>query len=207
MLKKPVVDGMVTQANGLTRTAVPTGGFPKLQLLESPFKNIDNDLKNLWLAKPGPKVWVRLWRPQYQDNWVETVNQLCQTVAKLITGRETTISPPTRCDDYNQNDLSKAPYHLLISNLSKDDMQKLVDFKVVSTPEITFFTLPFDVPLPNYITTIENLIYEDSDSTNTKIASVVTKRLSNAPDVTADTTAARLCLKIHKFHSFVNKRI
>ena len=64
-------------------------------------------------------------------------------------------------------------------------MQKLVDLKVVSTPEITFFTLPFDVLLSNYITTIENFIYEDSDSINTKIATVVTKRLGNAPNITA----------------------
>ena len=64
-------------------------------------------------------------------------------------------------------------------------MQKLVDLKVVSTPEITFFILPFDVLLSNYITTIENFIYEDSDSINTKIATVVTKRLSNTPNITA----------------------
>ncbi|KAI6137614.1 hypothetical protein BKA82DRAFT_942408 [Pisolithus tinctorius] len=162
-------------------TPRPPNGFPVPQLCDQVTRGLDETLLTAWSNKPGPKAWIRPWRAKFEPDAEATWSKL-KTLVQRVIGQEASttlvISTPQE-DGTFTTERSPPPWHFLVSGLSQDATTFLVNLQVISTPEITAFTLPFVQPTPTYICTLENFTLPDSPESNTIVASVVKQAIQS----------------------------
>jgi len=155
------------------------------QLREDVTRNLDQRQRLLWAAKYGPKAWIRTYRARFEPNAEETLTKLTTLLTRLLGTDESSsllISAPTP-DLILSDERYPPPWHYLISGISQEAIDKLVDWQVFSTTDITAFVVASTQPLPNYICTLENFPLPDSPGSNTKVTEIVKSTLHRAPDV------------------------
>ncbi|KAJ7252021.1 hypothetical protein C8J57DRAFT_1723036 [Mycena rebaudengoi] len=170
-------EGIMTMTNGQQYTAPPPDGFPMPQCVESPWRNTTDQNRRDWAAVKGPKAWVRIYRAKYMPNVRDIVSKLSFVIPRLVEAPELIISPPTSRDDLDER--LTAPWNFLLSDIPQASLDQLTNQGLWSTPTISFMVLPFDLPLPNYICTLQNFSLPDSVKSNTIIADAVKAKLKS----------------------------
>ncbi|KAI6139204.1 hypothetical protein BKA82DRAFT_4364956 [Pisolithus tinctorius] len=142
-------------------TPCPPNGFPMPQLCDQVTRGLDDSLLTTWTNKPGPKAWIRPWRAKFEPNAEVTWLKLKALVQRVI-GQEASTS-------------------LVISTPQEDGnfQYRTQPTTVISTPEITAFTLPFIQPIPTYICTLENFTLLDSPESNAIVANVIKQAMKS----------------------------
>ena len=146
-------------------------------------RNLDQRQRLLWSAKFGPKAWVRTYRAHFEPNAQETLTKITTLLTNLLGENPSLlISAPTP-DVPISDERHPPPWHYLISSISQEEIDKLVDWQVFSTPDITVFIVPFDQPLPKYICTLKNFPLQDTPNSTSKVTEIVKSTLHRAPDI------------------------
>ncbi|KAJ7912954.1 hypothetical protein B0H13DRAFT_1874394 [Mycena leptocephala] len=114
----------------------------------------------------------------------DVISKLSFVIKHLVEAPEVLIAPPTSVEDLEEHLL--APWNFLLSSISAESLQKLIDGGLWSTPTISFFVFPYDMPLPNYIMTIQNLTVNDDDEGTKFVARTIKEKLKSitAPRMT-----------------------
>ncbi|KAI6147865.1 hypothetical protein BKA82DRAFT_139956 [Pisolithus tinctorius] len=150
-------------------------GFSIPQICDPITDGLNEMLLTTWMNKPGPKAWVRPWRTKFEHN-VEAMWSKLRTLVQWVVGKDTStnliISTPQQDSTFTM-ERNPPPWHFLISGLSQEAMSFLVNLQVISTPDITVFTLPFAQPTPTFLCTLENFTLPDSPESNAIVADVV----------------------------------
>ncbi|KAG1848877.1 hypothetical protein F4604DRAFT_1935161 [Suillus subluteus] len=183
-LQGEILKGVQMLDNGLKLTAPPLGGFHIPQLCDSVWNNIPANIQARWSQKPGAKVWARLFRAQYEENAQVMVTKIRNVIMQLILApraENLLISPPTA--EVQPYISFTPPWHFLVSGILVEAINTLTNLAICTTSDVTCFFLPFDQPLPSYICTIKNLMYQDSDKSNLLIAELVKTTLLNSPAI------------------------
>lgn len=171
-----LTDGVITMTNGQQYTAPPPQGFPRPQITESVWRNTSDKNRAQWAAEEGPKGWVRVFRAKYTPDQYETVSKLRHVIPRLVEcPSPIIISPPTAKEPLSER--LPAPWHFLLANIPQNGLDILVGQGMWSTPDISFFVLPYHPHLPNYICSLENFCYPDSAESNKAIAELVKTKL------------------------------
>ncbi|KIO04155.1 hypothetical protein M404DRAFT_26716 [Pisolithus tinctorius Marx 270] len=169
-------------------TPRPPNGFPVPQLCDQVTRGLDETLLTAWTNKPGPKAWIRPWRAKFEPDTEATWSKL-KTLVQRVIGQDAsnTLVISTPQEEYGTftTECSPPPWHFLVSGLSQEATTFLVNLQVISTPEITAFTLPFIQPTPTYICTLENFTLPDSPESNTIVTNVV-KQAIHSDDVISE---------------------
>ncbi|KIO14621.1 hypothetical protein M404DRAFT_928432 [Pisolithus tinctorius Marx 270] len=156
-------------------TPHPPNGFPVPQICDPVTEGLDETLLTAWMNKPGPKAWVRPWRAKFEHDAEATWSKL-RTLIQRVVGKDAStnlvISTPQQ-DSTFTTERNPPPWHFLISGLSQEATTFLVNLQVISTPDITVFTLPFVQPTPTFLCTLENFTLPDSPESNAIVADVV----------------------------------
>ncbi|KAI6157896.1 hypothetical protein BKA82DRAFT_21909 [Pisolithus tinctorius] len=166
-------------------TPHPPNSFLVPQLCDQVTRGLDDTLLTAWTNKPGPKAWIRPWRAKFEPNAEATWSKLKTLVQQVIsqdTSKTLVISTPQEEDSTFTMECSPPPWHFLVLGLSQEATTFLVNLQVISTPEITAFTLPFIQPTPTYICTLENFTLPDSLEGNAIVTNVV-KQAIHSDDV------------------------
>ncbi|KIN93566.1 hypothetical protein M404DRAFT_35990 [Pisolithus tinctorius Marx 270] len=162
-------------------TPCPPNGFPMPQLCDQVTRGLDDSLLTTWTNKPGPKAWIRPWRAKFEPNAEVTWLKLKALVQRVIGQEASTslvISTPQEDGTFN-TERSPPLWHFLILGLTQEATDFLVNLQVISTPEITAFTLPFIQPIPTYICTLENFTLLDSPESNAIVANVIKQAMKS----------------------------
>ncbi|KAJ7271661.1 hypothetical protein C8J57DRAFT_1601241 [Mycena rebaudengoi] len=149
---------------------------------ESPWRNTTDRNRAAWGALPGPKGFIRIYRGKYSPNPWDTVSKLGFVIPCLVDCSKLVISPPTAREELDER--LPAPWNFLISGISKEALDHLTSTCFWSTPTISFFVFPFDLPLPNYICTLQFFSLPDSVETNNIIADAVKAKLKSIKEAT-----------------------
>ncbi|KAJ7803832.1 hypothetical protein B0H13DRAFT_2687632 [Mycena leptocephala] len=169
--------GVVQMTNGQQYTAKPPSGFPMTQCMESPWRNASPLNKAAWAEVKGPKGWLRVYRAKYTPNPRDVISKLSFVIKRLVKAPEVLIAPPTSVEDLEER--LPAPWNFLLSSISEESLQKLIDGGLWSTPTISFFVFPYEMPLPNYIMTIQNLTANDDEEGTKFVARTVKEKLKS----------------------------
>jgi hypothetical protein len=145
--------------------------------MESPWRNTSPLNKAAWAEVKGPKGWVRVYRAKYTPNPRDVISKLSFVIKRLVEAPEVLIAPPTSVEDLEEH--LPAPWNFLLSSISEESLQKLIDGGLWSTPTISFFVFPYDMPLPNYIMTIQNLTANDDEEGTKFVARTVKEKLKS----------------------------
>jgi hypothetical protein len=165
-------------------TATPKGGFPKPQLGDPIWRNVSTAQKLRWPQKKGPKAWVRVFRATYEPNAQVTVEKLRDIIPKIVGekyAQNLVLSTPTAETELHER--LPPPYHFLISGLLEDHLKILLDLEMCSCKEVTCFFVPYEMPLPTYIGTLENFSFPDSENSNLEIAEIAKRTIRAQSDV------------------------
>ncbi|KIJ65256.1 hypothetical protein HYDPIDRAFT_167498 [Hydnomerulius pinastri MD-312] len=182
--KMPSVTGTRTLASGLVITAPPKGGFPKPQLGEPIWRNVSATQKLKWPQKKGPKAWVCVFRATYEPNAQATVEKLRDIIPKIVgsqLAQNLVLSTPTA--ETALHERLPPPYHFLISGLLEEQIVTLLELEMCSCKEVTCFFIPYEMPLPTYIRTLENFSFPDNENSNIEIADIVKKTIRAQSDI------------------------
>ncbi|KAF9456037.1 hypothetical protein BDZ94DRAFT_1315566, partial [Collybia nuda] len=82
------------------------------------------------------------------------------------------------------NPANGPPHHFLISGLSQQAHDHLVNTRVIATKMTIILTLPFTQPLPEYIGTLKNFSLGESDHDKKIVAEAVQAALATNPGIT-----------------------
>jgi len=185
LLTMSSVPSLNTTRASIQLTPLPPDGFSAPQLGETVTRNLDQRQCLLWSAKYGPKAWVRTYCARFEPNAQETLTKISMLLTRLLGEAESStllISAPSHETPITDERLPP-PWHYLISGISQQNLDKLVAWQVLSTPDITVFIVPFTQPLPNYICTLENFPLPDTPNSSAKVAQIVKSTLHRAPDI------------------------
>ncbi|KAJ7469430.1 hypothetical protein FB451DRAFT_1176670 [Mycena latifolia] len=175
-------DGVMTMTNGQQYTAIPPEGFWPVQCVESPWRNTSDRNRAVWSAVEGPKGWVRVFRAKYLPNARDIVAKLNFAIPRLVDAPKVVISPPTAREELDER--LAAPWNFLISDIPQASLNRLTSQYLWSTPTITFMVFPFDMPLPNYILTLQNFSLPDSNESNVVVANTVKAKVKAIKEAT-----------------------
>ncbi|KAJ7756076.1 hypothetical protein DFH07DRAFT_773271 [Mycena maculata] len=153
--------GIIQMTNGQQYTAPPESGFPHPQCVESPLRNTTDRNRADWGALDGPKGLIRVYRAKYAANARDVVSKLAFAISKLVDAPQVIISPPTAREELEER--LAAPWNFLVSSIPADLLKKLTEQGWWSTPTVTFYIFDYDLPLPRYIITLQNLCLPNSD--------------------------------------------
>lgn len=179
-----ILKSVLTLDNGLKLTATPSSGFPTPQLGDSVWKNIPPAIQARWSQKPGAKAWVRTFRARFEENAQSTVAKIRNVITQLIGSQRATdllISPPTAEEPIPQR--YAPPWNFLISGIPYEAIETLTNLAICSTAEVTCLFIPFEQPVPNYICTVENFTFQDSEKSNLLIAKIIRDTLRECPTI------------------------
>lgn len=174
-------DGRVTHTNGFLRTAAPTGGFPTPQLGASVWKN--QQWRDRWSKKEGPKAWIRLWRAAFDKNrFAEDFLKVEGIIRKVVDSTGLVLSGPVAATTPS-DDKDRYPWYFLVSGMSQQDTDKLISYEVISCEAGTIFILPFEQPTPSYIGTLAHFALDDSEDSNRVVEKAVRETLKTSAAV------------------------
>ncbi|KAF9455622.1 hypothetical protein BDZ94DRAFT_1179628 [Collybia nuda] len=174
-------NGVITHSNGLRRTAIPTNGFPIPQLGESVWRNIPPSMKTRWAAKPGPKAWARLYRAFYTEDMSSQAQEITELIKRFTDAPSVLVSTPIA--ESRPNPSNGPPHHFLISGLSQQAHDRIVNTGVIATETTIILTLPFIQPPPEYLGTLENFSLGDTDNDKRTVAEAVKSALTTNPGI------------------------
>ncbi|KAF9455383.1 hypothetical protein BDZ94DRAFT_1369154 [Collybia nuda] len=177
------INGVVTNTNGLRRTAIPGDGFPVPQLGDSVWRNIPPTMKANWTAKPGPKAWARLYRAYYTEDMSSQAQDIKKLIERFTNAPDVLVSTPIA--ENRPSPASGPPHHFLISGLSQHAHDRLINTRVIATETTIILTIPFIQPLPEYIGTLENFSLGESEHDKKIVANTVKSALETNPGITA----------------------
>ncbi|KAJ7046239.1 hypothetical protein C8F04DRAFT_1387838 [Mycena alexandri] len=169
--------GVIQMTNGQQYTAPPAAGFPRSQCVESPLRNTTDSNRAHWGAEKGPKGFIRVYRAKYVANARDVVSKLAYAIPKLVDAPSVIISPPTAREELDER--LPAPWNFLLSSIPADSLKKLIDQGWWSTPTITFYVFDYNVPLPRYIMTLQNLCTDADPEACKFVARVVADKLKS----------------------------
>ncbi|KAJ7689377.1 hypothetical protein B0H16DRAFT_1487232 [Mycena metata] len=168
--------GVIQMTNGQQYTA-PAEGFPRPQCVESALRNTTDRNRADWAEVKDPKGFVRVYRAKYSANARDTVSKLTYVIPKLVDTPKVIISPPTAREELNER--LPAPWNFLISGINPAALKKLIDQGWWSTPTITFYVFDYNVPLPRYIMTLQNLCTPSDPEACKAVARLVKDKLKS----------------------------
>ncbi|KAJ7431753.1 hypothetical protein B0H11DRAFT_841536 [Mycena galericulata] len=168
-------NGVTTLDNGQQYTHPPVGGFPNAHLTESVWRNTTDFSRLENKAEPGPKAWARPYRGSALQDLQATCATLTAVIRKL-TGHPNikAIAPVPKA---KLDERYPPPYHYLIVDGDALAIDRLVRMGTWATPDATFLTENFDVPLSSYLVTLEGFTGPDCTETNDAIASAISAKL------------------------------
>ncbi|KAJ7883245.1 hypothetical protein B0H13DRAFT_2046927 [Mycena leptocephala] len=111
------------------------------------------------------------------ENARDTVSKLSFVIKRLVNTPTVVIAPPTANEDLGEH--LPAPWNFLISSIPEESLKRLTDQGLWSTPTITFLVFPFDMPVPNYIMTLQNLTADNDEEGAKFVAHVVKDKLKS----------------------------
>ncbi|KJA26903.1 hypothetical protein HYPSUDRAFT_198682 [Hypholoma sublateritium FD-334 SS-4] len=157
-----ISNGRRTLSNGLVITEAPEGGkWPERFSFEHCLKGIDPGQRAVWLAKPQPTIIATAWRQKFGDN-AKLAASLVNLLPRIIDAPDVLVSTPFRPEgDVFPPNGFKGPYGLLISNISDDCAELLLNLGVIITAGAIFFFQPVDTPNSKFIGTLEGFTVPD----------------------------------------------
>lgn len=77
------------------------------------------------------------------------------------------------------------PYHLLVVGLDSQQIQRLLDLKVVASPEATVFFLPRHLPRHLYILTMRGFTYNNPEGAQELVEDLAKRTFQTSPEICA----------------------
>ncbi|KAG6896323.1 hypothetical protein C0992_009081 [Termitomyces sp. T32_za158] len=184
-------ENVTTNGKGLRRTATPEGGWPQIHLAAAPTFNIAPSTLREWEGISGPTLWVRLYRGRYEPLVAGRTNTVdaCKSVVKNLVfvehDEDLAVVFPDQDLPAESDNKFPHPYHLLVTGLQQQQIDRLAELQVVSTPESTLIFLPQQAPRPLYILTISGLTYQDTPRAQTLVEELARNTFYENPEIRA----------------------
>ena len=105
------------------------------------------------------------------------------TKSHYRSSKDVIVSPPS--NKFDNGEHLASPWYFLITGLSQDVVDALIQLAVCSSTELTIFFTPFQQTLPSYICTIKNLTYLDTPESNMPAAALVCSMITSNPDISS----------------------
>lgn len=159
-----IVNGRRTLQNGLVITEAPEGGrWPERFSFEHCLKGMDPGQRTAWLAKPQPTIVATAWRHKFADN-AKLAASLMSLIPRLIEAPEVLVSTPFRpgADVFPPGGF-RGPYGLLVSNISEEGAQLLLNLGVIITTGAIFFFQPVATPNSKFVGTLEGFTVPEGE--------------------------------------------
>ncbi|KAJ7630266.1 hypothetical protein FB45DRAFT_1150251 [Roridomyces roridus] len=107
-----------------------------------------------WKEVKGPKAFVRVYGAEYSPRMGEDAEKIAAVIRRVVDEPDVVVRPPMPQPE--GRDRLGAPWHFLLSGISSQSLNALTSQCMWSTSTVSFFVLPFDVPLPNYIVSLKS---------------------------------------------------
>ncbi|KAJ7763068.1 hypothetical protein B0H16DRAFT_1805971 [Mycena metata] len=170
--------GVIQMTNGQQYTAPPKEGFPHPECVESPLRNTTDLNRAAWAGVKGHKAFIRVYRAKYAANTRDVVAKLAFVIKCLVDTPRVIISPPDEREKLDER--HAAPWNFMVSELTEEAHKTLIAQGWWSTPTITFYIFDFNLRLPRYIMTLQNLcLAQDEDETRKFVARLVKDKLKS----------------------------
>jgi hypothetical protein len=122
--------------------------------------NIDKTQIRLWQQVSQPKIFVYLWNGTHQEDAAPTVEQLQETIANILQIPPPTVMAPTAA--VKNNSFPTPPICYLTTGITEATANILLNKQFWSTPNLTFFAIPFTPPTSTFICALDNLKYPEA---------------------------------------------
>lgn len=175
------VNGILTNPNGLRRTATPVTGFPVPQLGSSVWRNIPSAMKGRWQAKGGPKLWARLHHAGYASDLSTQALGIRTLIERFVNAPDVLVSTPIA--EIPPTGRQSPPWHFLVSGVTQQACDRLVGIGMIATETITIFTLPFIETPPTHIGTLEKFSLGASERDIALVVKAVRTNLEANPHI------------------------
>ena len=176
---------ITTNASNLQRTSTPSGGWPKIHLGSSPFDNVILSQVEDWKKVTTPRLWARLFRGKNEKNGISTVDStraLIKNLVRIENDITFGVSYP-RPETIFEANRFPPPYHMLVSGLTLEQAEHLINLEVVATKDITIIFVPFEEVRPTFVLTIQGLTFTDSPEAREVVLDLVRSRFKESEAV------------------------
>jgi hypothetical protein len=129
---------------------------------ETVLTNVAPKLIKIWNDLPHPKLFVYPWEAGYQADASDTVHWLSSAIANLLGIPKPAVGAPLAAAHSTQR--FAAPWCFLVTKLSVEAVEILINQQYWSTPTTTFIAIPFTPRISPYVVTIENFTFTDSEA-------------------------------------------
>ncbi|KAG6896344.1 hypothetical protein C0993_008523 [Termitomyces sp. T159_Od127] len=174
-----------SQTKEVTKTARPNGGWPKMHLVSSPLENVADSQVLAWNKVKTAKLWARIFRAKYEQNSLATVDKTRELIKSLIHIEDDVslgMSFPQQ-KRHIDSDRFPLPYHMLISGLSREQVEHLIALEVVATTEVTVIFKPFEDQRPTFVMTISGLTYTESPGATQAVIELVHEHILDTKEI------------------------
>ncbi|KAG6898938.1 hypothetical protein C0993_002528 [Termitomyces sp. T159_Od127] len=184
-------ENVTTNGKGLKRTATPEGGWPQIHLAAAPTYNIAPSTLRDWEEIEGPTLWARLYRGKYEPTVAGKTGTIdaCKNIIKNLVyieyDEDLAVMFPDQDLPADNDNKFPHPYHLLIFGLNQQQIDRLTNLQIVSTPEASFIFLPNQAPRPLYILTISGLTYQNTPRAKTLVENLARRAFRDNPEIRA----------------------
>ncbi|KAF9455824.1 hypothetical protein BDZ94DRAFT_1315792 [Collybia nuda] len=128
------------------------------------------------------KAWARLYRAFYTEDMSSQALEITELIKCFTNAPNVLVSTPIA--ESHPNPANGPPHHFLISGLTQQAHDQIVNTGVIATETMIILTLPFDQPLPEYIGTLENFSLGDTTHNKLTVAEAVKSALATNPGIT-----------------------
>ena len=144
-----------------------------------------------WLDLPTGKVLARPFDSEvnYRPNHQGIAQDLAEAVREITGATKVAIAPPNKDKDVHKRE--RHPITFLIHNISKEDVETLLEWKVWSSKEITFQVAPINISRPEFLFTLKGFTSPEVSDVAASLAeiwgdpvtkSMIRKLASDAPN-------------------------
>lgn len=131
------------------------------------------------------KLWVRLFRGKYEVNSLATVDKTHALIKSLVHVESKVglgVSFPLQ-ERPMEPERFPLPYHMLVSSLTAEQAEYLINLMVVSTKDITTLFLPFEDQRPSCVSTIYGLTFTNSQEARSAVTELVVDHIQESEQV------------------------
>ncbi|KAJ7059000.1 hypothetical protein C8F01DRAFT_1147742 [Mycena amicta] len=160
-------NGVVSTVLGLRYTAAPVGGFPTPHICESVWRNMTQGHRTACAGEPMPKCWLVPYCGSATDDLQSTATRLSNAVCGLTGCKALTVIAPIANGTVDES--RPPPYSYLVDG-DTESVTHLTNQIVWSTPDITFFAIPYQVPRSSFLMTLDGYTCDDSPDSREALA-------------------------------------
>ncbi|KAJ7052458.1 hypothetical protein C8F01DRAFT_1332159 [Mycena amicta] len=153
-------NGVVSTVLGMRYTAAPLGGFPVPHICESVWRNMTQGHRTACAGEAMPKCWLVPYRGSATDDLQTTSTRLSNAVRILTGCKALTVIAPIAHGTLDES--RPPPYSYLLVDGDTESVTHLTNQVVWSTPDITFFAIPYQVPRSSFLMSLEGFTCEDT---------------------------------------------